>query len=73
MKDAFVSFALFVVVVILTHGTGGPSPFVLPAINKANEGTPAAAAPPNLRIQVPIPRPLHLQPQRRRCCRLESF
>ena len=58
MNDAFVSFLLFVVVSILTHGFGGPPPFVLPTASKANEGTPAAAAPPNLRIQLaPPPKP----------------
>ena len=58
MKDAFVSFVLFLIVTALTHGIGGPPPFVLPTASKANEGVPAAAAPPNLRIQLaPPPRP----------------
>jgi hypothetical protein len=58
MKDAFISFALFIFVTALTHGFGGPSPFVLPAGTKSNEGTPVAAAPPNLRVQyAPPPSP----------------
>ena len=58
MRDAFLSFSLFVVLTILTHGITGPSPFVLPAGTNLNEGTPAAAAPPNLRVRhAPPPTP----------------
>ena len=58
MRDVFVSFSLFIVVTILTHGMGGPSPFVLPTANKVNSGTPLAAAPPNLRVRhAPPPTP----------------
>ena len=58
MKDAFISFSLFLFVTVLTHGFGGPSPFVLPAGTQSDEGKPAAAAPPNLRVQfAPPPTP----------------
>jgi hypothetical protein len=52
MRDAFVSFILFFIVTVLTHGFGGSPPFVLPSVSKSTDGVPAAAAPPNLRVQV---------------------